>query len=164
MKDHTPTQRKGFTLIEVVLGVGILTMFFLANALYYEQARRVSEQTTRRIQSGFLLEEGVEAVKLMRDAGWSARVATLTNGTRYYLHWDGSAWLATTTPEQIENIFTRFFVLSPVERDAGDNIVSSGGVLDPGSRKAVVTVEWDTQKTASSSESIETYITNLFNN
>lgn len=156
---------RGFTLVEIVLGIGMITMFFLANSYYYRQILNVSQQTTRHIQAGFLLEEGVEAVKLLRDQGWTTQITTLTNGTTYYLYWSGTAWTATTTPQLIENVFTRSFIMSSVSRNGSDNIVASGGTLDTGTKKVVMSVSWPLKSgTGSSTESIETYIANILSN
>lgn len=156
---------KGFTLVEIVLGIGLLTMFFIANSVYYQQVLKVSDQTTKHIQSGFLLEEGVEAVRLLRDQSWSGRIAPLTNGTTYYLYWNGTAWTATTTVQRVENIFTRSFIVAAVNRNLNDTITTSGGVLDTGTKKVAVSVSWAQKgRTVTSTTSIETYITNLFNN
>lgn len=164
--------RAGFTLVEIVVGIGMLTVFIEANFLYYKQVLNVSQQTTRHIQSGFLLEEGVEAVKLLRDESWSGRIATLTNGTIYYLLWDNvtKKWTSTTVPQLIESTFTRSFTVAAVNRDSTgplttfDNIVSSGGALDAGTKKLVVTVTWPMRGGNTSTSSVETYITNIFNN
>jgi len=164
--------RTGFTLVEIVVGVGMLTMFLGANFLYFRKVLDVSQQTTRHIQSGFLLEEGVEAVKLLRDKGWGANIATLTNGTKYYFTWDSinREWDVTTTPQLVENLFTRYFILAAVYRNVGtDNIVPASvgapDVLDTGTKKVVVTVVWPLRSsTVTSTSSVETYISNIFNN
>lgn len=163
---HIPSRvsrDRGFTLIEILLGASMLALFIVSIALYYRKALEVSQETTHHIQSGFLLEEGVEAVKSMRDDGWTAYIVPLNPGTTYYFYWTGTKWRATTTPTMVENTFWRSMVVSNVNRDGNDDIVTSGGVLDPGTRKVRVDVSWS-KKTASSTESIETYITNLFNN
>jgi len=166
MKINTiTTHHAGFTIIEIVLGIGMITTFLVANAYYYKKILDVSQETTRSIQSGFLLEEGVESVKLMRDTGWAVNIATLTPGTTYYLYWTGLTWTATTTPQLIESVFTRSFTLAPVNRDSLDNIVTSGGVLDAGTKKIVVNVQWISKgNKATTTKSVETYMMNLFNN
>lgn len=141
----------------------MLALFIVSIALYYRKALEVSQETTHHIQAGFLLEEGIEAVKSLRDDGWTSNITPLNAGTAYYLTWNGSKWAATTTAAQIENTFWRTATFSTVSRDGNDDIVTSGGVNDPGTRKVRIDVTWD-KKTASTTESIETYITNLFNN
>ncbi len=160
----TMSTRKGFTLIEIVLVASILSVFMVSLFGYYQKILEVSKETTRYIHSGFLLEEGVEAMKLLRDASWSLRIAPLSTTTTYYLYWTGGTWSATTTPATIENLFTRTVLITDVRRDASDNIVTTG-TYDSGTKKIRVNVSWPKKGAgASTSESVETYITNLFNN
>ena len=88
----TTSRAKGFTLVEIVLVTSILSAFMVSLFGYYQKVVEVSKETTRYIHSGFLLEEGVEAMKLLRDASWSLRIAPLSTTTPYYLYWTGSAW------------------------------------------------------------------------
>lgn len=159
------TPRLGFTIIEIVLGIGMLTMFLVTNTYYFKKILDLSQETTRSIQSGFLLEEGIEAVKILRDTSWATNIKPLTPGIKYYLLWTGSTWSTTTQPQVIETVFTRSFTLSSVNRDGSDNIVASGGSPDAGTMKVVVDVAWTSKANrATSTKSVETYITNLFNN
>jgi len=160
MLSNRPQTKKGFTIIEVVLAAALLSSFFMSIALYYVRALHVTEQTTHYIQSSFILEEGIEALKGQRDLGWSANIASLANGTTYYLYWSGTNWTTTTTPYKIENYYDRSFVLSAVNRDASDNI-SSSGTLDTGIRKITMTVSWY-GKSGTTTRSVEAYIANLF--
>ena len=155
---------KGFTLVEVVLVASIFSMFVVSLFGYYQKVLEVSKETTRYIHSGFLLEEGVEAMKLLRDESWSSRIAPLSTTTTYYLYWTGSMWSATTTLATIENTFTRTVTVTDVKRDASDNIATVG-TYDGGTKKVRVSVSWIKKgKTIPTTELIETYITNLFNN
>lgn len=154
----------GFTLIEIVLAVGMLTMSLISVNLYYKKVLDVSEVTTRHIQSGFLLEEGLEATKLLRDSGWTTKIAALSTTTTYYFYWSGTQWQATTTKQIVENTFTRSFKLTDVKRDASDNIAAAG-TYDPGTKKVTVYVVWSNRGGgAVSTDTAETYITNLFGN
>lgn len=164
-KNTTTNHYKGFTIIEIILGIAMITVFLVSNSYYYKKLLDASQETTRNIQSGFLLEEGIEVAKLMRDTSWSANIAPLTLGAQYYFRWTGTAWEATTTPQIVETVFTRTFSASAVNRDGTDNIVTSGGVVDSGTKKIRVDVSWISKgNRATSTKSVETYITNLFSN
>ncbi len=163
-RNSSSLHRKGFSLIEIILALAIFTMFFVSISLYYRKMHDVSEDTRSHIQSGLLIEEGFEVVELFRGTSWATYIAPLATGTPYYLHWSGSDWSATTTPELVENIFTRTFTLSDVYRDGSSNIASAG-TYDPGTKKLIVNISWlrrgnKTQAT----DSGETYIANLFHN
>lgn len=155
---------RGFTLLEVVVAATMITVALVSVAAYYKKVLDVSEDTTRHIQAGFLLEEGLEATKMLRDQSWSANIAPLATTTTYYFYWSGNFWMSTTTPQKIENIFTRSFRLSDVRRDVSDNIASSG-VYDAGTKKVTVYVSWSIKGTGSvATDTAETYVTNLLGN
>ena len=160
---HARVTNKGFMLLEVVIASAMITMVLLSIDLYYKKILDVSQETTRRIQSGFLLEEGFETLKLVRDQSWSGNIAVLIPGQTYQLRWTGTAWTVTTLPQPIENFFTRTFVIANVNRDASDNIAPPG-TNDPGTKKIVMQVSWREGRNATTTESAETYITNLFSN
>ena len=154
----------GFSLIEIILGISMLTISLVSVTSYYRKVLDVSNDTTYHIQSGFLLEEGLESVKMLRDQSWSAKIATLSTTTTYYLYWSGTQWTGTTSPQIVENKFTRSFKLTDVKRDASDNIASSG-TYDAGTKKVTMYVAWTHKGTKSiATDTAETYIANLFNN
>ncbi len=155
---------RGFTLIEIVVAASMITASVFSIALYYKKVLDVSEDTTRHIQSGFLLEEGLEATKMLRDQSWSTKVATLSTTTTHYFYWTGTLWDATTTTQQVENTFTRSFTIIDVRRDAADNIAALG-TYDPGTKKVTVNVSWAVKGgRLTATDTAETYITNLLNN
>ncbi len=157
-------KKNGFTLIEIVLAAGMISVFFVGIAGYYKKLLDVSEDTTRHIQSGFLTEEGLEAIKMLRDAGWTPYIDALSTSTTYYLYWNGTRWEATTTRQIIENYFTRSFRLVDVKRDVSDNI-SDLGTYATGTKKVIVDVAWQRKGSrATATDTAETYISNLFSN
>ncbi len=159
----TPNAR-GFSLIEVVVVASIFSFFMVALVTYYKKVLDVSQDTTRHIQSGFLIEEGMDVIKLLRDESWALRVAPLSTTTAYYLYWNGTVWGATTTVQKIENVFTRSVLITDVFRDVNDTIASTG-THDPGTKKIHIDVSWPRKGgNASTTDSAETYITNLFSN
>lgn len=155
---------RGFSLVEIILAAAIFSIFFASIGLYFSRGLKLSEQTTRRIQASYLLEEGINVMRLLRDSGWNASIATLSTTTTYHLYWNGSSWRPTTTPQLIENIFTRTFSMSDVYRDSNDDIVSSGGSYDAQTKKVTFFVSWTTENGVTATDTVQTYIPNLFKN
>ncbi len=155
-------RRMGFSLIEIILGIGMLTTVLVSVSAYYIRLLAVSQITTQHIQSAFLLEEGFEAIKLLRDESWSTKIAVLSTTTTYYLYWDGTKWTSTSTRQVIENVFTRSFRLTDVKRDAGSYNIDASGVYDPGTKKVAVSVVWQRRGGDFATDTAETYIMNLF--
>lgn len=154
---------KGISLIEVIVGAAIIGSAILATMGAYANLSKLSYQNTPKIQANYLAEEGIEAIRTLRDAGWSSKISTLSTSTTYSLYWNGSSWTATTTNILIDGIFSRTFILSEVGRDANFNILSSGGTYDSGSKKISVTVSWP-DRDGTSTKNMQSYIFNTFKN
>lgn len=159
MKDQLS---KGFSLIEVVIGSAIISVSLVAIIGVFSSLVSLSSKNTSRVQSSMLLEEGVEAVRTMRDFGWTSNIGSLTQNTPYYLYWNGSRWTATTTASTIDNYFSRTITLSPAYRDGNYDLTQSGTV-DSSARLIRVDVTWN-EKGATSTKTLSSYVFNTFNN
>ena len=154
MKHH----HNGFFLIEVVVAAAVIAVVLILLLGSIQDSVEVSQRSLERTQVSYLLEEGAEAVKAIRDGGW-ATLAALSNETIYYLSWSGTTLSLTTTP-QTTDIFTRTIVFSAVSRDGNDDIVASGGTIDTGTRKVTVTTTWTVGGVARS-EALQLYVANI---
>lgn len=150
--------KNGFGLIEVVVGAAIISVAFLGLMSVANLSFKILQKSSNNIKAGFLLEEGVEAVKIIRDSGWN-NISSLSNGVNYYLNYNGATWAVSATPVYVGN-FERKFVLSEVLRDANDDIGSSG-VVDPDTKKVTISVSWQGGGSVVT-QTFSTYITNLF--
>ncbi len=156
----------GFSILEVVVATAIISITFTSLFSVYSSYLKVQFANTRIVKASFLIEEGLEVVRLLRDTSWASHIGNTTAGTTYYLNWTGGAWQSTTTPQTVDTIYTRKVVFSAVYRDSNDKIVSSGGTLDPNTKGYSVTVVWPkiSGSTATTSKQISSYITNMFDN
>jgi hypothetical protein len=152
---------KAFGLVEVVIAISIFTTAFLSLSVTYQYYLRHALANETTVKGAFLLEEGIEAIKIMRDNGWTSKIASLTVNQTYYLYFNNTTWVSTTTAETIGD-FSRSFKLAPVYRDGNSDIASSG-TLDSNIKKATVTLSWFDAGTTTV-KSMTTYITNLFSN
>lgn len=152
--------------MEILVASAIMMTSVVAIIGVYSGLTSISVRNTAKVQAGMLLDEGAESLRFMRDVSWASNIAPLADGTTYRLYWDYSVqnygWRATTTQSLIDDQFDRTFVLSAVNRDSSNNIVSSGGTLDTGTRKATITVSWF-DKTATTSKAIVMYLFNTYN-
>ncbi len=151
------TSRAGFFLIEVIVSSSIIAVVLILLIGSIQDTVEVSKRALERTQASFLLEEGAEATKTIRDAAW-ANVTALTPGTPYYLSFNGSVWSFTTTPNSIGQ-FTRTVTVSSVYRDATDDIGASG-TLDTGTVLVNTTVSWEASS-GTQTKSLDFYIANI---
>ncbi len=155
-------KRSGFGMIEMIVGAAVLSTVLLGISTFFQATLKVSNTTKAAIQGDYLLEEGIEAVKLLRDTNYTNNLKTLATGTDHYLLWTGTAWATTTTNTLIDGKFERKFTVANVNRDSTDDIASVG-TYDPDTKLVTVLVSWSANG-ATTTRSIATYIINLFEN
>lgn len=153
---------KGFAIVEILIASTVISVALISLTLATQKAVDLSSISIEKMQSAFLLSEGAEAVKLIRDNDWSS-ISTLQEDTTYYLSWSGSSWATTTTPVASISGFTRVLTVSDVYRDGSDDIdPDNSGSVDPDTKLITITVSWNSGGDAFS-ETLPLYLTNLFN-
>lgn len=155
-------KKRGFGLVEMLVGATVLSTSLLGISSFFQKTLEVSSLTQSAIQGDYLLEEGVEAVKLLRDAGYANNIAKLSTITPTYLTWNGTSWATSSVNVLIDGRFERKITTAEVMRNASEDI-SETGTLDPQTRLVTVSVAWNV-KGATTTKVIQTYITNIFNN
>ena len=141
---------KGFSIVEILVVVFIVavTLTSLLNLATFSLNRSTLIKQT--IQANNIAQETVEIIRNFRDGtDWATDgLGTLTAGIPYYPQKSADnppKWQLSQVEETL-NGFTRKVVLSNVMRDSNDNIVENGGVDDPGTKKAAITVSWRDKK------------------
>jgi prepilin-type N-terminal cleavage/methylation domain-containing protein len=158
---YSKNKSKGLSLIEVIVASAIISVSMIYITNVYGNFLTLSLQNTDKVQAIFLLDEGVEAIKTMRNYSW-AQLASTTVNTNYYLTWQSNRWQATTTPNSIDGKFIRKFTVDNVYRDPTTlNIVTTGGTLNTDSKIVHMSVSWD-YKGATSTKTTSFYIFNLY--
>ena len=158
---------EGFGLIETIVAAAIIATILLGVSQVAQLALRSSDEASLKLSAGFLAEEGVEVMRLLRDMSWSSAIAPLAPCVDHYPVFSANAWqIAPTPPPPSDGIFTRRMRLEAVLRSASSDISATRCTLsgsDPNIRKVSVEVMWsDHGRTASTT--IRTYLTNFFNN
>ncbi len=146
-------------MVEVLVATSIIVVAVLAFLAIVQKASVVSRQALHITQAGFLLEEGAEAVRILRDNAWS-NISALTLNANYYPTFSGGTWILSATPNTV-GIFTRTVTLSSVKRDATTRDISSTGVDEPLNKLVAVTVSW-TEGGTTASKTLSFYITDIF--
>lgn len=154
---------KGFSLVEIVVGAAVCLIVIVGLSGAFSLILKLSLANTTKVQASFLEEEGIEAVRILRDNSWAGNIATQTSGVPFFLSFTSGTWATSTRNVFVDNLFERKVTLTSVYRDGSQNIVSSGGTLDPKTMQATVSVSW-LSGGATTTKSLSTYITNIFNN
>jgi hypothetical protein len=113
-------------------------------------------QQQKRMTATSFVKESQEALRIIRESGWS-NIAT--PGT-YHLVSTAQSWsLASGT--EVANGFIKRIDISNVNRQNGQ-IVTSGGTYDPSTKKIALTITWSEPITSSISTSF--YMTRYLEN
>ncbi len=161
---YIKNNKSGFSLVEVLIACAIISTMIFALMSAVQKGISLSLNALKQTQASFLLEEGAEAIKSIRDANWT-NISSITLDTNYYFSYNNSTnlWSVSTTPTTaIDSMFTRTVTLSQVFRNATDDIAVSGTV-DTHIKKVVVTVSWPSSDGTTFSRNLSFYLVNIFN-
>jgi len=159
---YNSAKSSGFGLLEVVVAATIISISLFSLIIVLKSSLVIVNESTQDVQASFLLEEGLEAVRIIRDSGWDSDFAVIATGTPYYLEFDGATWRATSTNIFIDGVFERSFVVYDVYRDVNDDMASAG-TFDANTKKVTAFVAWST-RSGTSTKNISTYLANIFGN
>lgn len=146
-------------MVEVLVAISIITVSILVAMNVAQKSVYLSRQALHTNQAAFLLEEGAEAVRIVRDDMWS-NISSLTVGTTYYPTFSGGTWILSATPNTI-GIFTRTVMITSVNRDDNTQDIASVGTDDPKTKLVTLTVSWPEGGTTAT-KTLKFYIIDIF--
>lgn len=130
--------QKSQSLIELLVVIGISSILLPALFMGLVASREGKAQQAQRLNAVSFLKETEEIVRNIREKGWATFAV---NGTFHPVISD-SSWILAPNAETI-NDFTRQIIISDVFRDANGTIVSSGGNVDPSTKKVTIAISWN---------------------
>lgn len=129
--------QKGQSLVEILLAMGLAAILLPALLTGLVSSRQGKAQQAQRTQAVYLLNETVDAVRSVREKGW---MGFAVNGT-FHPAILGSSWTLATGSALINGL-TQAISIGDVNRATSGAIVTSGGTLDPSSKKVDVAISW----------------------
>jgi Tfp pilus assembly protein PilV len=168
---HNPfkNKKRGMGLVEVIVGVAIITTGILSLVGAYFYYLQVMVHNTPNIQAAYLLEESIETTRLLRDQSWNGNIATLSPAIEYHLIFSPatSKWSTTSgTSPLIDGQFDRVITASSTYRNANHDIVpvgTPGSILDASTTLITAKVSW-LENNGTTSKTLSAYLTNIFRN
>ncbi len=76
------SMKKGFTLLEVIIAISVLTVGIGGSFSLIQQTLILASQTQYKLIAAYLAQEGIEIVRNIRDSNW------LEQRTNYAISWD----------------------------------------------------------------------------
>src|SRR3989344_5306369 len=111
---------KGFGLVEIVIASAIISVSIFSLSAVSVIGSRLQSQSLEKIRANFLAEEGLEAMRFLRDKGWNTNLANLSSGTNYYLSFASSTsgWsIGSAATPYTDYLFDRNITVENVFRD-----------------------------------------------
>jgi len=146
-------------LVEILVAVGIGTLLVIAAATIIAPALNIGTDAGRTQVGSGLAKELMDNVRSWAASDWhNINNLATTSANHYYLNTSSSPFTSVSGDESVAvstTTYTRYFYVENVQRNAGDEIVESGGSYDPSTKKMTVFYGWQ----GSSGQSFVTYIT-----
>ncbi len=170
MLRHRSGSNTGISIIELLVGAGILTLSMSALLGFLAFTITTSSFLKQQAEARALAEEALEVVRNVRDGtGWNDDdpqnqydgLGRLQTGVAYRVALSGDVpprWQLIAGSETL-GMFLRSVTFENVQRDVNDDIVEENGVQDPNTKKVTVTVSW-TAKTKQHDVALVSYFTN----
>ena len=156
------TKNSGFGLVEIVIGSAILSVSLLSISNLFQLTLRASSVTQSAVQGNYILEEGLEITKLLRDTSYATNILGMSTTVDYHYSWNGTTWVTTTVNTLIDGKFDRTITFANVNRDLNGDIAATG-TNDPNVRLATVSISWR-DPIGTTTRSVQAYIVNIFGN
>ena len=157
-------KNSGLGLLEAVIAIAVISIALAGLVGLFRSYAAFAGDARAATKAAFLVEEGQELMRTLRDESWSAHIASLSSDTDYYVSFDGTSIMVNTTPAYIDGEFDRVVTLADVYRDGGGAISDAeNGSLDAGTRRITVSVARQ-GRAGTTTRAASTYLTDLFGN
>ena len=151
MKKNT----SGFSLVEIILALGIFVILATSGVTTVLHSFSVNKLGEEQSNAELYTQEGLEAVRSIKNQGWSNLSAGTFGLTTSGGNWDFSG------SSDAKDKYTRQITISGVNRDVSGNIVESGGSVDTDTLKVTSSVSWNFSGPRNDTISFSTYLTNF---
>ncbi len=152
MKIKLFKNKKGLSIIEVIIATSIFVILVSAIVPLYIGGYDTSIRDTSKLQADMLVQQGLEAVRSIRDQNFS----NLTNGD-HGLTRAGGYWAFNGTQDTVGK-FTRVVNVTDATRNAA---CALGGIkTDVYTKQVTVTVTWNYTTGSVGQESVKEYLAN----
>jgi type II secretory pathway pseudopilin PulG len=149
-------RQTGFSMIEILVVIALVStmgVLIIAVSVSNNKLRYINEERTQVL---FYSTQALEAMKLMT---WN----DLDSGD-YSVELSGNEWILNSGSQLLDNKYTRTIGIEDVYRLNSSNghsygaIVTTGGYLDPDTKKIISTIDWYSKAGNNRSEVFQTYL------
>ncbi|HUQ84941.1 MAG TPA: hypothetical protein VM077_01330 [Candidatus Limnocylindrales bacterium] len=129
---------RGQTLIELIIVMGIAAIILPALLTGFITSSNGKPQQQQRVQAVSVLKESESALKNIKNTNWESLT---TNGT-FHTQISGTQWALLPSSSTNSKGIKQEVVISDVLRDENGAIVTTGGIVDPSTKKIDIKISW----------------------
>ena len=153
-KSGLACQQAGFSLIEIIIAIAIFSIIITGGLTGFIPILNQNRQSNEIIQANRLAEEGLEAVRSIRNRDFS-----LLSAGNKGIGISSNLWNFNGTSDTTGK-FTRQIYITAANRDAGGTLVPTGGNTDPDTWLIKSLVTWNYSIGETKQFFLETVLTN----
>lgn len=154
--------KKGLSLIEILVSIAIISTTLVSLLGLTSFSLRITSIVKQTNRANNMAQEIMEQIRNFRDVtSWNTDgLGIVIPNIDYYVQKSGTPpkWQLVPGAITIDG-FTKKAVFEVVKRDSNDDIVETGGIEDPDTKKVIVTVSWQERENTRQLELIS-YFTN----
>ena len=153
--------KRGFGLLEVVVSIAITSVLAVSFVTLLSYSKSLSRHNLDVLKAELYLIETVEQIRELEHSSWTTLDTTVCeHPAKCHVEESSGAWIIVSGGEELDSKFERALYINDVYRDQAafpNTLVTSGGVLDPDSKKILVQLKW-INTSGSHSKEIEIYV------
>ena len=144
----------GFSLIEIIIAIAIFSIIIAGGLTGFIPVLNQNRQSNEIIEANRLAEEGLEAVRSIRDRDFN-----LLSAGNKGIGVSSNLWNFSGTND-VSGKFTRQISITAANRDVGGTLINSGGTTDPDTWLIKSLITWNYSIGDTKQFSLETILTN----
>ncbi len=137
-----PGHQKSFSLIEMIVVIGIFGFIIFSLGLGIQSAYKSSSTSEESVRTSRYIEEVIDAILLNKEDLWHSIIVNTDDGPKHLVLQNDMYEISDGYGYSDDGEIKISFTIDNVERLSGGQITGSGGELDINSRSATVTAEW----------------------
>ncbi len=136
----TKKKLKGFSIIELILAIGIFSIISSFLVYLVIDATRTYENIEKRARAAHITKEVYSALKYLKSEEWFSIRKETDQGPKHIEYVEGKYVIV--DGEKTEGNITHSFSVVLAQRDASGAIVEEGGTIDPHTRVVNISINW----------------------
>ena len=153
-KSGLACQQGGFSLIEIIIAIAIFSIIIAGGLTGFIPVLNQNRQSNEIVEANRLAEEGLEAVRSIRNRDFN-----LLSAGNKGIGISSNLWDFSGTSD-ITDKFTRQISITAANRDASGTLITSGGTTDPDTWLIKSLISWNYSVGNPKQFSLETILTN----